>query len=207
MAKRNLFAVALSGDRNWRKGNPNWKKGRGGNPAGKDKGTSSVANASAFRILKRKGRNPVTELIALADLAASKGDYIFAGEIWKQLHEETTKHASEIEAAGKKADITADLVRELEGGEIRTNTSPSPSAINPVSPTNNVSISRTNPVGEESSVAERLAALSLEADTAGNLRLNNGVEATNLRGQLLAETGEVNDNGSDSHRNGAENPE
>jgi hypothetical protein len=197
--------VALSGDRNWRKGNPNWKKGRGGNPAGPPKGTFRAPNASAFRVLMRKHRNPVEELIKLADFALSKGDYLTAIDLWTRLHEETTKHSSEIEAAGRKADLTADLVKALEGGEVRVNASAvPPSAPQPIP---NVTNSGTEIPSNKSSVANGLAALSPEADTAGNLRLLDELQGTDLRGQLQSAAWKDDDHGGDSHRDGAEDAE
>ena len=69
------------------KGNPNWIKGKPTNPKGKLKGTLSRWNTKVIGTLQRLRRNPVEELISLADLAKANKDYELASQIWKELQQ------------------------------------------------------------------------------------------------------------------------
>jgi hypothetical protein len=180
--------MALPGDRQWRKGNPNWVKGKSAYPKGKPKGYFAKANASTHRILRDKKRNPVEELIILADMAKDTGDIETAVEIWKMIHAETTAHSAAIERVEKIKTASKDLLGQLEND-------------------NDGSDTRTTPPGRETSLAAGQPSLSPEANSAGNIRRDNEVPGADIRNQLLAEAGENDDNGGGGAGDGAEDPE
>ena len=60
-----------------------FKPGQSGNPSGKPKGRKNVKTLlSAAATLTLAGRNPVTELIKLADEANGRGSRDFKKEVW-----------------------------------------------------------------------------------------------------------------------------
>lgn len=188
--------MALPGDHQWRKGNPNWVKGKSANPKGKTKGYFAKANASTHRILRDKRRNPVEELIILADMARDSGDVETAVEIWKMIHAETTAHSAAIERVEKVTAASKDLVNELEqSGEERAKAN------------DDGLDTRTTPPGSKTSLATGQPALPAETNSAGDLRRGDEMSGTYLRNKLLAETGEDNHDGGGGAGNGAPDTE
>lgn len=96
-----------------RKGNPKWIKGVAQNPNGRPKGQKY---SSIKTTLKKLRRDPVEELIMLADLAKASKNYAMAVGIWKDLHEENSNFPSleGMEQEGKEA---AKKLAELERGD------------------------------------------------------------------------------------------
>lgn len=94
-----------------RRGNPAWKKGVAQNPAGRPKGKYSGIK----KTLHRLKRDPIEELIELADLAKGCKNYAMAVAIWKDIHEENSTFPSlgDVEKEGQDA---AKALAALEKG-------------------------------------------------------------------------------------------
>lgn len=109
----------------YRKGNPNWKKGQSGNPKGRPK---AGQYSGIKRTLQKMKRDPIAELIALADLAKASKNYSMAVGIWKDIHAENSEFPSldGVEKAGKDA---AKLLEEMEKDEPRAKASSDPSSL------------------------------------------------------------------------------
>lgn len=90
-----------------RRGNPNWK-GKSGNPEGRPRigQTSGVK-----RTLAKMKRNPVEELVNLADLCKEGRDYNTAIRIWEKLYDDSADAGLDPE---KERKSTEQLLKELE---------------------------------------------------------------------------------------------
>jgi len=97
----------------YRKGNPNWKKGVGGNPAGRPK---SGPYSGIKKTLHKLKRDPIEELIQLADLAKAARNYAMAVGIWKDIHAENSEFPS-LEGIEKEGKSAAKLLEEMEQDE------------------------------------------------------------------------------------------
>lgn len=92
-------------------GNPAWQKGVSQNPAGRPKGKfSGIKNT-----LRRLKRDPIEELIGLADLARASKDYATAIAIWRDIHDEDSSFPS-LMAVEKEKKTTAQKLEDLERG-------------------------------------------------------------------------------------------
>ncbi len=189
--------MALSGDRNWRRGNPNWKKGGPSpTPKGRGKGAFVKANQSTYRVLRNKKRNPVEELILVADSAKYLGGIeglTLAADIWKMIHTETTAHSAPLERRLKEVNaiVGSNLVDALEGNFEETEDI----------------VSGAESPSNTPSVGAGKSALPAKANPAGNLRLDNEMSGVDIRSKLLAETGEDDDDGDDSLGDSSEDAE
>ncbi len=98
----------------YRKGNPGWAKGKSGNPDGRPKlGTTMGVK----RTLARMKRNPVEELVLLADMSRDKGDCNTAIKIWEKLYDDSLDSGLDPE---KEKRTTEQLLKELEKDESRS---------------------------------------------------------------------------------------
>lgn len=96
-----------------RRGNPAWSKGKSGNPEGRPRigSTSGVK-----RTLAKMRRNPVEELINLADLCKVNRDYNTAIRIWEKLYDDSGDSGLDPERERKS---TEQFLEELEKDEQR----------------------------------------------------------------------------------------
>ena len=82
------------------KGNPNWKKGISGNPAGKPRGLQQKKRSLKVgeRLTYKHKKNPVDELVWIANQAVNSGKLDLAKEIWTDLLQfmEPKKRAQEV---------------------------------------------------------------------------------------------------------------
>lgn len=108
-----------------RRGNPGWKKGQSANPEGRPRigSTSGVK-----RTLAKLKRNPVEELIKLADICSANRDYNTAIKIWDKLYDDSYDSGLDPE---KEKKSTEDLLKELEKNEQRPERRPSTPSSNP----------------------------------------------------------------------------
>lgn len=97
----------------YRKGNPNWKKGQSGNPAGRPK---TGPYSGIKKTLHKLKRDPIEELINLADLCKAARSYGMAIAIWKDIHAENSEFPS-IEVAAKEEKSAAKILEEMEKDE------------------------------------------------------------------------------------------
>lgn len=97
----------------YRKGNPNWKKGVGGNPSGLSK---SGPYSGIKKTLHKLKRDPIKELIDLADLAKAAKNYAMAVGIWKDIHAENSQFPS-LDGVEKEGKDAAKLLEEMEKDE------------------------------------------------------------------------------------------
>lgn len=105
-------------------GNPGWGKGKSGNPDGRPKLGSTMG---VKRTLAKLKRNPVEELIDLADVCKVNKDYNTAIRIWEKLYDDSMDSGLDPE---KEQKSTAKLLEDLEKDEPESRSS-TPSS-NPV---------------------------------------------------------------------------
>lgn len=99
-----------------RKGNPHWGKGRSGNPEGRPRLGSTTG---VKRTLAKLRRNPVEELVKLADMCSANRDYNTAIKIWDKLYDDSFDAGTDPE---KEQKSTQQLLEDLEKDEPRSST-------------------------------------------------------------------------------------
>lgn len=104
-----------------RKGNPHWK-GKSGNPEGRPKLGTTLG---VKRTLARLKRNPVKELIDLADICKESGNYNTAIKIWEKLYDDSADSGLDAEKEKKN---TEKFLEELEKDEPRSSNASSDTA-------------------------------------------------------------------------------
>lgn len=95
------------------KGNPGWAKGKSGNPEGRPRLGSTMGVKLTLAKLKR---NPVQELINLADLCSANKDYNTAIKIWDKLYDDSFDAGLNVE---KEQKSTQQLLEDMEKDEPR----------------------------------------------------------------------------------------
>lgn len=110
------------------KGNPRWVKGFAPNPGGKPKGTKNGKTLNKVKnyLETEVERNPIDELIKIADQARFAGNHKLAAEIWSTIQEYIEPKKKPVETAPEKpltpkdskeaAEATHKLLQELENG-------------------------------------------------------------------------------------------
>ena len=90
--------MAAIGRPEWRKGNPDFFNKETNPGTGRPKGHKNISSARVQQILTKHKRNPIEELINLADYARLKGDINLAYQIWKEIqaYREPKRRAVEI---------------------------------------------------------------------------------------------------------------
>lgn len=99
-----------------RPGNPNWVKGKSANPDGAPRLGSTMG---VKRTLAKLRRNPVEELIGLADLCKANRDYNTSIKIWEKLYDDSLDAGLDPEKAQK---TTQKFLEDLEKNEPRSDT-------------------------------------------------------------------------------------
>jgi len=109
-----------------KKGNPAWVKGVSPNPKGRGKGTLNNWNHKVQATLSKCRRNPVQELIEIADLAKANRNYDLAGKIWLELQQYREAKRKPVEVAEvsvtpeeskERVDAAIEMLEELSGRE------------------------------------------------------------------------------------------
>lgn len=91
-------------------GNPNWKKGVAQNPAGRPKGIPNKTKKTLDR-LAALGRDPIDNLIRLADQLEDLGKHDKAAEIWMEIQSYVEPKKKAVETAPEKP-ITPEQSKE-----------------------------------------------------------------------------------------------
>jgi hypothetical protein len=175
--------MALSGDKDWRKGNPNWKKGVKHSSKGRPEGGASKANSSTRRILQKLNRNPAEEMIRIADKFFEEGKYSDSLRIWENIHQETSAHPAP-EDVKREEKSKKELVKALEGNDD----------------------TGTESRGHPTSVGNGKTSVQTEAGAAENLRRLESIEGNGVCDKLQPPIGEVNDNGGAGNGNSPSDP-
>lgn len=86
-----------------RKGNPSWIKGVAQNPAGRPKGsTTRSREEKILDKLKKKERDPLDQLIRLADILEFQGKLEESADIWLKIQEYCEPKKKPVETAPEK---------------------------------------------------------------------------------------------------------